>query len=161
MTGVRGLDDLSASLGTLPSGVESRLAEAAQRLGAALRDGVAQMLDGDLLQRRSGRLLGALAVSTDDTAGAIVVRVSVDLADVPYAAFQEFGFQGVETVRAHLRQIRQAFGRPIGARQVEVGAHDRRVDYPAHSFLRQALEDMTPDILAMTRKAVDDAVGAP
>ena len=161
MTGVRGLDDLSASLDGLPSGVESRLAETAQRLGAALRDRAAEKLDGDVLQRRSGRLLGGLAVSTDGASGAIAMRVGVDLAQVPYAAFQEFGFNGVETVRAHLRQIRQAFGRPIRERQVEVRTHDRRIDYAAHSFLRQALEEMTPDILATTRAAIDDAVGEP
>ena len=159
MIAVRGLDDIVAKLGALPSRLETRLAETAQRLGMALRDRAAEKLNGDVLHRRSGRLVDGLAVNIDSGRGEVAVHVSVDATQIPYAAFQEFGFEGVETVRAHLRQITQAFGRPIEARQIDVRTHDRRVNYPPHSFLRTALEEMTPDVLSAARETADDAAG--
>jgi hypothetical protein len=156
---MRGLDDLLNQLEATPSRVESRLAETAQAFGQELRDRAAEKLAGDVLHRRSGRLLGGLALSIGASEGQVAVRLQIDDAEVPYAAFQEFGFDGIETVRAHLRQIKQAFGRSIESRQIEVRTHDRRVNYPAHSFLRSALEEMTADAISAARETVNDAVG--
>jgi hypothetical protein len=133
--------------------LQARLDGVMEVLGASLEDAVRDNLGGGVLQRRSGRL--AAGVTLDVEAGDGGIAVSVGAGDVPYAAFQEYGFHGTETIRAHLRTIRQAFGRPIAPRAISVKSYIRHVDYPAHSFLRSALADIAPGALTQ----IDAAVG--
>ncbi len=74
-----------------------------------------------------------------------------------YAPRHEFGFQGMEQVRAHVRHITQAFGKPLraprgflegpksvrgaGGRFVHVRAFTRQAYTPARPFMRPALHD--------------------
>jgi hypothetical protein len=123
-------------------------ADAAIRVGAAdvterLRAVADRNLSGSVLKSRTGTLRAALAVGPSAAGLGGVVRDTAS-----YAAFQEYGFAGTETVRAHLRRRRKAAG------SAPVRAFSRRVDYPAHSFLRSALKEMAPDI----RQAIADAV---
>lgn len=74
--------------------------------------------------------------------------------NVDYAAAHEFGFGGRENVRASLRRITMAFGRPIATATIGVGAYSRRLDLPQRSFLRSSLDDMASHIGA----TVDDAL---
>lgn len=87
------------------------------------------------------------------TAGVVVDDTSPAAA---YAAFQEYGFHGTESVRAHLRTVTAAFGRAIAPVSVPVHAHDRRVDYAGHPFLAPTLADSADGI----RTALADAVNA-
>lgn len=153
-----GTDAVSERLRSLPERLGARLAAAMQRLGDALQDSVSAKLGGAVLQRRSGRLAGAVMLDIETSGEGIGARLSVDPAAVPYAAYQEFGFRGTETVRAQLRTIKQAFGRAIAERQVLVASHSRRVDYPAHSFLRAALNEVAPDVMPEVEEAVAAAV---
>ena len=158
---VSGDDAVIDRLRSLPDRLNARLAEAAQGLGEALRDRVQQNLSGAVLRRRSGRLAGSVALQVEATEEGIAVRLGIDSAAVPYAAYQEYGFRGTETVRASLRMIKQAFGRPIGERAVSVRSFTRSVDYPAHAFLRSALDETAPDIRLAVEEAVDATVAEP
>jgi len=60
--------------------------------------------------------------------------------NVEYAPRIEMGFSGPEGVKAHTRTIRQAFGRPIAPRDVQVSAFTRQANAPAYPFLRPAVE---------------------
>jgi hypothetical protein len=57
-----------------------------------------------------------------------------------------------------LRQIKEAYGRPIAAKAVSVRGYSRRVDLPERSFLRSALDDMTPDISVGIKDALREAI---
>lgn len=67
-----------------------------------------------------------------------------------YASVLEFGFFGLVGVRAHTREIAQAFGREIPRQTINVGAHVRPMNRPARPHLvpageralRQLVEDL-------------------
>ncbi len=129
-------------LAALPDRAENAVQAATADLLARLRDRVDANLSGGVLNARTGTLRASLAMRLDQTGG-----MSASLsATAPYAAFQEYGFSGSESVRAHLRLMTQAFGRPIRPVEAEVGPYGRRVDYPAHSYLRSALADLSVQI---------------
>lgn len=69
--------------------------------------------------------------------------------------FHELGFAGTETVGEHLRTMRQVYGRPVAPFAVDVAAHSASFDYPAHSFMRAALEALTPKIEAALGDTVE------
>jgi len=141
-------------LGALPDKMESTLRGAASDLMIRLRDRVDTNLAGGVLKARSGALRASLAASLKQTDG-LAAGVS---ATAPYAAFQEYGFSGSERVRAHLRRVTQAFGRPIRPVMAQVGPYSRTVDYPAHSYLRSALADLSVDVRTGIEAAVAGAL---
>lgn len=146
--------EVADRLATLPSAAEAALEIASSDLADRLLAIAQRNLSGDVLNARSGKLRDSLAANVD-LAGRLTATVT---ADTPYAAFQEYGFDGSESVRAYLRQQTQAFGRAINPVQVAVKAHDRRVDYPAHSYLRSALAELAPDIRAAVSAALTGAL---
>jgi len=141
-----------------PARLNRRVSAVMAALGDSLEDRVRDRLGGAVLQQRSGRLASAIEANVETAADG--AAVSVGAPGVPYAAFQEFGFHGSETVRGHLRLIKEAFGRAITPRTVAVGTYSRRVDYPAHSYLRAALADTAPDAVARLDQAAADESGA-
>lgn len=133
-------DAVIAKLDALPNRVRDELKIGIGKLALKLAGNVkTEKLSGQVLKVRTGRLRRSITDVVEDSATTVSGIVS---SPVSYAAFQEYGFRGTETVRAHLREIRQAFGRSIEPMQVAVGEHSRKVDYPAHSFLRTALADL-------------------
>lgn len=143
-------------LRALPGAANEGLARAVAKLGIGLQSRIRQdKLSGQVLKTRSGALKASIEVATDRSAAAITATVSTDL---DYAAAQEYGFSGTVSVRSSLRRIKQAFGRPISAKTISIGAHSRRMNLPERSFLRSALDDMTPDISAGVNDALREAV---
>jgi hypothetical protein len=154
---ITGVDAVFAGLRAVPGAVQEGLARALTRLSFELQSAARDKLSGSVLQSRTGALRGSIAATLSSTGSGIALSIGSDL---PYAGFQEYGFQGVETVSAHLRTIKQAFGRPLraGAERIAVGSYSRRVDYPAHSFLRSALSELQPEIAGALDAAVAEAV---
>lgn len=58
-----------------------------------------------------------------------------------YAAVHNFGFKGTVNVRAHKRDIEQAFGKAIRKTTVQVSAHRRKMNMPQREFLIVAEDD--------------------
>jgi hypothetical protein len=138
---------------TNANAVLDRLDALGPRIDDALRNATGRILDrarsridgklsGAALKSRSGALRASLAASLNSSGGP---GGSIGVA-TPYGAFQEYGFHGSESVRAHLRSQSQAFGRTTKPKEVAVRAHARQVDYPGHSYLRSALAEIAPDI---------------
>jgi hypothetical protein len=150
------LDDraLLERLSTLPDRADSALTRAAESLTDRLLGLASGNLSGSVLKARTGTLRASLR-ATVATGGAIAASVT---ASAPYAAFQEYGFSGVENVRASARRQSRAFGRAISPVVVAVRAHQRRVDYPGRSYLRSALAALAPEIGQAIRAAVAQAV---
>jgi len=141
-------------LAAMPGKADGALRGAATDLMGRLRDRVDENLSGGVLNARSGALRASLAAGLDQ-AGGLAARVT---AAAPYAAFQEYGFSGGESVRAHLRLYTQAFGRPIRPVEAQVRPYSRQVDYPAHSYLRSALADLSADIRDGIEAAIAEAL---
>ncbi|HWK45125.1 MAG TPA: HK97 gp10 family phage protein [Stellaceae bacterium] len=156
LTGVViGDDRIAALLNGFSDEVQAGLGRVMLRLALTLqRKIVDEKLSGQVLGIRSGRLRGSISAELHQDGQSITATVG---SDASYAAFQEYGFSGSETVRAHLRTIRQAFGRPIREKQILVRPYIRRVDYPAHSFLRSALADLQPDFAAALEASLAEA----
>jgi len=143
-------------LRALPDAANAGLARVIAKLGIDLQNHIQQdKLSGQVLAVRSGALKSSIEVATDRSAAVVTATVSTD---VDYAAAQEYGFSGTVNVRASLRQIKEAFGRPIAAKTISVGGYSRRMNLPERSFLRSALDDMTADISAGVEDALRGAI---
>lgn len=100
------------------------------------------MLSGQRLKVQSGRLRGSVSSKVEERQDFIEGTVGAGGALVPYAFIHEFGLHATVGVKAHLRNIKQAFGRPITPRQVMVGAHARNVKFRERRFMRDALDQV-------------------
>lgn len=145
-------------LEAMPAKVQAGLLRAVTALSIQLQDYVkASKLSGQVLRRRTHNLADNIShrVESGETSVSGIVGTNV-----PYAAYHEFGFSGTESVKAYLRTIKQAFGKPLkaGAMEISVGAHTRQVNYPAHSFLRSALADLRPQIKGVMDRAVREGL---
>ena len=149
---VAAVDRLRAMRADAVAGVARMVA----RLGLELQSNVQQnKLSGQLLLVRSGKLRDSIAARTKESGTTVTASVYSDL---DYAAAQEYGFFGTVGVRAGLRQIKEAFGRPIAPKTIAVGAYERRMDLPQRSFLRSALDDMSPEIEEQIAEVLSEAM---
>lgn len=134
---------------------------------SSLKDGVGRLalkllayvkehkLSGQALNVKTGRLRRSINQRVETTATSAYGIVGTNVA---YARRHEMGFTGTEQVRAHLRMMKQAFGRMVkNPREIMVSQHPRNVKYPAHSFLRSSLADMEPEIKAGMQQVLADA----
>lgn len=143
-------------LRALPNAIGSGLLLEITRLGIELQHDVQEnKLSGQVLRSRSGSLRSSIDLEIGQRGSAVTANVSTDSR---YGAAQEYGFAGTVSVRASLRRIREAFGRPIAERTIDVRAYDHRMDLSEHSFLRSALQEMTPAILDGIEAVLAEAV---
>lgn len=120
----------------------------------------ADKLSGQVLRNRTGHLRQSVTHVVSDTPDVIEARVGIFQGPtVIYGRAHEYGFQGVVSVRAHVRTIREAFGRPIPPTVVAVGAHARTMHLPVRSWLRSTLDEYRPVITSELRAGVAGAAG--
>jgi phage gpG-like protein len=149
-------DDRALSrLRSLPGDVEAGLVQAIARLATDLQRKVQDELSGQVLSTRSGSLVSSIDLRVDQSAAAVTATI---FSDSSYARAHEYGFVGAVDVRAGLRRITEAFGRPIAGKTIAVRAHTRNVNLPQRSFLRAALEAMEPEIRDTIDTALREAV---
>jgi phage gpG-like protein len=142
---------LSAKVPALTKGLRAGVTRATFDL---LRHVKEQKLSGQVLHVRSGTLRRKVNARVTETATEISGQVGVKLS---YAAAHEYGLDTEEFVRAHLRTVKQAFGKPIDPVSVSVCAHTRHMKLPERSFLRSSLAEKTPAIQAEIRASVEGA----
>jgi len=162
--------DLSVSVsGSLnfPQGkdISGAIGKALMKIGITIANQATQNADGrpgPIV--RTGRLRSSLNYKkrpevVEMGAGGLSVVVGTN---VEYAPRIEMGFSGTEEVRAHTRTIRQAWGRRIAPREIQVEAFSRNVNARAYPFLRPAVEyaqriHIIDDIL---QREIDKAVNS-
>lgn len=141
MSAAGGVDQLQARLQGLASAIRAELAQEIQTQAASLADRARALAGGTL----------------DDaiTAGPDGLRAEIG-SDLPYARLMELGFQGSESVKAYLREIRQVFGRPVTPHPIAVGAFQRIVDRPGRPYLAPALAaaDLPDGFVAAIGRAI-------
>ena len=140
-----GIDQVQARLGGLAASIRAELAPAIQAQAAALAD------------RASGLAGGALGDSITVEPDGLQAGIGSDL---PYARLREMGFQGSETVKAYLRQIRQVFGRPVMPHPIAVRSFQRSVDRPAQPYLAPALDAAAAELPDGLAQAVARALSS-
>jgi hypothetical protein len=146
---IEGAAELAARFDAMPAAIRAALRDKIADLADRLVDKIKNdKLGGEVLRARTGALQGSIGSSVDDDGA------SVFSAGVKYAFAQEYGFDGDETVAAHARAIREAFGKAIAPKMIFVRAFSRHMNLPEHSFMRSALDDMQDEIA----RALSDAV---
>lgn len=105
----------------------------ARAKGAAMGVGKYQ---GQVLGVMTGRLRRSI---THKVTESVVGVEGVVGTNVEYAAIHEYGWEGVQTVKEHLRKTKSG-------NTATVRAHARSVKLPERSFLRSALREMRPTI---------------
>ena len=150
---VDGASQFAARLEAMPEAIRAALAPKIDALKDRLVEKIkSDKLGGQVLRARSGALQASIEASVED-AGA-----SIFSSGVKYALAQEYGFDGDETVAAHVRVIRQAFGKAIAPKAVFVRAFSRHMNLPEHSFMRSALDEMQDEIAQALREAVSEGL---
>jgi len=144
-------------LHAVPERVQGKLRDTIGRLVLKLQRRVMQdKLSGQVLKVRTGTLRRSIDQRVETTNSGVVGIVSTNL---KYGKAHEFGSNKPVTVKAHLRIIKQAWGRPLAAPVTStVRAHQRLQKLPERSFLRSALRDMQPEVIAALDKAVGEGI---
>lgn len=143
---------LRATVGKIDTNIKESVGRLTFRL---LRKVKQQKLSGQVLNVRTGRLRRSVNNAVLLQASEVIGVVSTN---VKYARAHEYGFKGQQQVKAHLRMMKEAFGRSVKSpRQIEVSPHVRNVNLPERSFLRSALKELGPEILADLQKSVSQA----
>ncbi|HLI20182.1 MAG TPA: hypothetical protein VKV32_03630 [Stellaceae bacterium] len=151
---VSGGDALIDWLAGLPDALRQPLATAFARIADALYAQALANVSGAAVQSKTGRLAAALTQQSD--ASAASVGLDSDIA--PYGAALEFG----ASIPAQLIAAKNAKALSFVAGAFVAGGSQvfaKHVMHPAfalppHSFLRSALGELAPDLVAM----LDDAV---
>lgn len=176
---VQQIGQVVAHVRNLPKPVMERVQRVMALLGSELRVAVQQKLSGEVLRVRTGALKASIQSNQVRSATVIEQEVGIFAFGAnPQAMFNkgfvgaayqrpriygrahEFGFDGVVTVRAHMRTITQVFGMPVTPRQIQIPSYSYHMKLPKRSFLRTALEEFAPHFFEEVAKAVDEGVHA-
>ena len=143
------IERFAAMPGAIRAALAKKLGELAQRLEGKIKD---DKLGGEVLEPRSGALRDSISVTLANGSVEIFSR------GVKYAAAQEYGFNGAETVAAHSRLIKEAFGKAISPKTIFVRSFSRQMNLPARSFMRSALDEMQDEIRTALTEAVEEGL---
>lgn len=154
---VVGDKEIARRFRALPDGIRSRVTESIGRLILKLQRKVMQeKLSGQVLKVRTGTLRRSIDQRLVTDNGAVTGVVSTN---VKYGKKHEYGSTETVTVKEHVRLVRQAWGKqlkhPVWA---TVKAHAMKQNIKERSFLRSALDDMKPEILAELDRAVAEGI---
>lgn len=149
-----GSEQLVSHLQQMNAHIESEVANSVGILTLRLQRRVkSPNLSGKVLNKQTGTLARSIDQFVERGHGAISGVVGTNVA---YGRAHEYGFNGSVGVKAHLRQIKQAFGRSLKQPlSVQVRAHNRQIRLPERSFLRSALREMEGEIAAEINRAVE------
>jgi len=132
--------------------LEESVGQLALKLVRKIRE---EKLTDQQLKNRTGALRNSISQRIDTSGSRITAVINTRK---PYAMAHEFGFTGTVTVKEHMRQIRQAFGKPISPVNVRVRTHTMHMHLPERSFLRSSLREMETEIKAGMRDALKGAL---
>lgn len=124
-----------------PPKFQVRLAQKVERLAIRFQARVvSRKLSGQVLNNRTGTLRRSVNYRIIRSPARILAVVG---ANTPYAAIHEYGFNGVQTVRAFIRTLK--------GKVQNVKGHTRRMNMPKRSYLRSTLAEMKSEILSDLR----------
>lgn len=101
-------------------------------------------LTGQVLKVQTGRLRNSIHYSVINSPSLISGLVATT--NVKYAKIHEYGYNGPVTIKSHLRNIKQAFGKSIKAKDITIKSYVRNTNFKERSFMNSALREFTPTI---------------
>ncbi len=138
-----GDQELLERLQTLPGAVNSGLVRSITQLGIGFQRSLRQDdLRGRELARRTGPSTSKTDFRVDQSGGTVTANIRLDFRN----AVQQVSLAGTTNVRASLRHKRETFVSPQAAKAIGVRADNRAQDLAESSFLRAALDSMTPTV---------------
>ena len=150
---IEGVDALEARFAKLPDTIRQALEQKSEALALRLEQKVKDNLSGAVLQARSGTLRDSIEMTLEPLGATLAARAK-------YAAAQEYGFAGQESVSAHSREVREAFGRAIAPKSIFVRAFTRTINLPERSYMCAALDEMQDEIAKALIEAVREGLNA-
>lgn len=135
--------------------VHDALLEQANALKDVLEARIQQKLSGDVLQLRSGTLLGSIVSSIENDGDES--SVSISSIGVPYASIQEFGGKTAahEIISTNAKALAfVASGHQVFAQQV----HHPGSLIPARSYLVSSLTEMHHEMKSDFKRSILDAL---
>lgn len=150
---VIGAAQVQAGLALVPERTRARVRKTIAALTLEiLRKVKAEKLSGQVLRNQTGTLRRSINQRVEDSPLGITGSVGTNLR---YGKRWEQGYTGPEQVKAHMRAIKQAWGRPLATPvRVQVRAFTRQLDIKARPFLRPVLDEMRAEVLARLEAAV-------
>lgn len=150
---VDGAQKLAASMGRVSADARAKVKRTVMRLGIMLQSHIQHTkLRGQRLNQRSGRLISSIHPEFEETSNELTSTVGTN---VEYARVHEYGMSGSVEVKAHMREIKQAFGRPIEPRSVMVRAHPMKVNVSEKRFMRDSLIEFKPTATQELQKVAE------
>jgi hypothetical protein len=150
-----GVEEALSRLRAIPETADIGLARAITKLGIDLQRNIQQNeFTGRSLTGRFGSLSSNVDLSFDQTADGVAATVS----RARRSRAGEQGFTGRSGLKDNLRHVKKRFERPALGKMVTAQARNRRTASPDSSFLRSALEEMTPSIRDEVEAALSEAV---
>ncbi|MDR2561957.1 MAG: hypothetical protein LBC63_09340 [Holophagales bacterium] len=166
-----GSETVTARLRDLPLQVTMALRRAIAEKTLEILRGAKEKVSGPVLRNKTGTLRRKInsRFENEGLLGIVGIKLS-------YAAIHEFGFDGTENVREHvrrnLRQMKEdrkarTWGKKkgthdtkaqLGRGEIHVRAHTRHMIMPERSFLRSTLDEFRPSIKAALKDAVIKAI---
>lgn len=149
-------ENLTTNFPIIRNKIRSNIYEALQKINIKLTNHIkSTKLTGTVLKVQTGRLRNSIRGKVVDNGNIASAEASTNL---EYAAIHEYGFKGNESVRAHTRNIKQAFGKSINPMSINISAHNRLMNMPKRSFMMSSLldlkDEMQRDILVAVRKSL-------
>jgi HK97 gp10 family phage protein len=141
---VAGLDDLIGKYGNMAQEIRVRVRAALERAGPQFVEYIrSTKLSGNPLRSITGALRSSINYDVVENGNRVTLKVG---SDSPYAAYHEYGYHGVENVRAHTR-----LGFPVRE-------FTRNVNYAGNPYLRPAIEEYQDLINEEVEAAVVEAL---
>jgi len=130
----------------IPLSSEKALRDSLFRLVLRLQRTIqSDKLSGQVLRVKTGTLRRSITHQLMVEPGLAITGVVST--NVTYGKVHEYGFSGTLSVKAHCRQIKWAWGKPLKHEvKAMIKSHTRAVNYPARSFLRSALYEMKNEV---------------
>lgn len=148
-----GARECAARLKALTPHIRQRLKAVLTALGYKLAARVqSNRLSGQSLHVRTGTLRRSIKSTVEESG---TKMTGVVYTPVVYAPVHEFGFQGVVTVKEHLRRITSS--RYLsGTNTFTVRSHSRHMNIPQRAFMKPEFDLMLPEIQATISEAAKD-----
>jgi hypothetical protein len=135
----------------LPDAVNAGLVRSITHLAIGLRRTLRQNdLGSRALTRRTGPSTSTTDFRVDQSGGTVTASIRLE----SQSAGRQGGPAGTTNVRASLQRKQEPFGSPVAAKAVGVRMGNSARDLAETSFLRSALDDMTP----VVRDGIDAAL---
>jgi hypothetical protein len=144
-----GDQQLLERLRALPSVVNSGLVRGITRLGLDLQRTLQQDSLGDQLRSRTRPLNSRTDLRVEQSGGTIAASLRIA---------REQGLTGTSNVRVSLRHRQRAYLRPVAKKVIGAPVGDRGPALPEGSFLRSALDSMTPAVRDEVEATLEEAV---